>query len=229
MALPLLGLAGIAGKAALKKIAKTMAKRKAKKQTTLTPSKTKKNPTGKKNPTEKDIKKAKDFKNSPEYDKAVKKLEQEMVANTRKLGMTKKNPKASGEMFKTPKVSGGLTKNKPGVSGGLTKNKPGVSGGIVKEIKPGVSGGLTKKKPNLDKDKGVIRGKNPEGSKGIRNRNRRSSGESDTLSLSDEFNVDDYRKGGRVKKMAYGGKVKKTGARRGDGCAVRGKTRGRMI
>ena len=197
MALPLLGLAGVAGKAALKKIAKTMAKRKAKKQTT---------PKAKKNPTEKDIKKAKDFKNSPEYDKAVKKLEQEMVAKTRKLGMTKKNPKASGEMFKTPKVSGGLTKKKPGVSGGLTK-----------------------KKPNLDKDKGVIRGKNPEGSKGIRNRNRRSSGESDTLSLSDEFNVDDYRKGGRVKKMAYGGKVKKTGARRGDGCAVRGKTRGRMI
>ena len=210
MALPLLaGLAGVAGKAALKKIAKTMAKRKAKKQTTSK---------AKKNPTEKDIKKAKDFKNSPEYDKAVKKLEQEMVAKTRKLGMTKKNPKASGEMFKTPKVSGGLT-----------KKKPGVSGGIVKEIKPGVSGGLTKKKPNLDKDKGVIRGKNPEGSKGIRNRNRRSSGESDTLSLSDEFNVDDYRKGGRVKKMAYGGKVKKTGARRGDGCAVRGKTRGRMI
>jgi len=220
MALPLLGLAGVAGKAALKKIAKTMAKRKAKKQTTSK---------AKKNPTEKDIKKAKDFKNSPEYDKAVKKLEQEMVAKTRKLGMTKKNPKASGEMFKTPKVSGGLTKKKPGVSGGLTKKKPGVSGGIVKEIKPGVSGGLTKKKPNLDKDKGVIRGKNPEGSKGIRNRNRRSSGESDTLSLSDEFNVDDYRKGGRVKKMAYGGKVKKTGARRGDGCAVRGKTRGRMI
>jgi len=29
--------------------------------------------------------------------------------------------------------------------------------------------------------------------------------------------------------MSKGGKVKKTGARRGDGCAVRGKTRGRMI
>tara|TARA_R110000796_G_scaffold252233_1_gene385714 strand:+ start:1182 stop:1673 length:492 start_codon:yes stop_codon:yes gene_type:complete len=29
--------------------------------------------------------------------------------------------------------------------------------------------------------------------------------------------------------MAYGGKVKKTGAGRGDGCAVRGKTRGRII
>ena len=203
MALPILaGLAGVAGRAALKKIAKSMAKRKAKKQAA---------PKAKKNPTEKDIKKAKDFKNSPEYNKAVKKLEQEMVNKTRKLGMTKKNPKASGEMFK-----------KPGVSGGITKKKPGVSGGLVKEIKPGVSGKITKKKPNLDKDRGVIRGKNPEGSTGRRNRNRRGSGESDTLSLSDEFNADDFS-------FRKGGKVKKTGARRGDGCAVRGKTRGRMI
>ncbi len=31
------------------------------------------------------------------------------------------------------------------------------------------------------------------------------------------------------KKMAYGGKVKKKGVRRADGCAVRGKTRGRMV
>jgi len=213
MALPILAgikmLAGAAGSAALKKTAKAIAKKKAKK---LTPPKTKKNPTGK------DIKKAKDFKNSPEYNKAVKKLEQEMVSKTRRIGVAKRNPKASGEMFKTPKVSGGITKKKPGVSGGL-----------VKEIKPGVSGKITKKKPNLDKDRGVIRGKNPEGSKGIRNRNRRGSGESDTLSLADEFNADDFRKGGRVKKMAYGGKVKKTGARRGDGCAVRGKTKGRMI
>ena len=46
------------------------------------------------------------------------------------------------------------------------------------------------------------------------------SGESRTRRLSDEFNVDDYRKGG---------KVKKTGARRGDGCATKGKTRGRMV
>ena len=35
--------------------------------------------------------------------------------------------------------------------------------------------------------------------------------------------------GGKVKKMAYGGSVKKTGARRADGCAVRGKTKGRMV
>ena len=218
MALPILaGLAGAAGRAALKKISKSMAKKKAKK---LTPPKAKKNPTGK--DIKKAIKEAKDFKNSPEYNKAVKKLEQEMVAKTRKLGMTKKNPKASGEMFKKPGVSGGLTKNKPGVSGGLTKNKPGVSGGLVKEIKPGVSGKITKKKPNLDKDRGVIRGKNPEGSKGIRNRNRRGSGESDTLSLADEFNADDFS-------FRKGGKVKKTGARRGDGCAVKGRTKGRII
>ena len=50
--------------------------------------------------------------------------------------------------------------------------------------------------------------------------------------------------GGKVKKMAYGGKVKKmadgkmvtkkkkttkVAKRRGDGCAVKGKTRGRMV
>jgi hypothetical protein len=35
--------------------------------------------------------------------------------------------------------------------------------------------------------------------------------------------------GGKVKKMAYGGSVKKTGARRADGCAVKGKTKGRMV
>lgn len=209
MALPILaGLAGAAARAALKKIAK----KKAKKQAA---------PKAKKNPTKKDIKKAKDFKNSPEYNKAVKKLEQEMVNKTRKLGMAKKNPKASGEMFK-----------KPGVSGGITKKKPGVSGGLVKEIKPGVSGKITKKKSNFDKDKGVIQGKNPKGSTGNRNTLGGRSGESNTIRLSDEFNVDDfgfYNKGGKVKKMAYGGKVKKTGARRADGCAVRGKTRGRII
>ena len=189
MALPLLaGLAGVAGKAALKKIAKTMAKKKAKKQPA---------PKTKKNPTEKDIKKAKDFKNSPEYDKAVKKLEQEMVNKTRNIGMAKKNPK----------VSGGITKNKPGVSGGITKNK----------------------QRDFKNNEGVIQGNNPKGSTGVRNRNSYTSGESDSIGLSDEFNVDDFRKGGKVKKMAYGGKVKKTGAGRGDGCAVKGKTRGRII
>jgi hypothetical protein len=38
--------------------------------------------------------------------------------------------------------------------------------------------------------------------------------------------------GGMIKKMAYGGKVKmmKSGGKvRGDGCAVRGKTKGRMV
>ncbi len=200
MALPLLArLAGAAGRAVLKK----MAKKKAKK---LTPPKTKK-----KNPTEKDIKKAKDFKNSPEYNKAVKKLEQEMVSKTRKLGMTKKNPKASGEMFKKPGVSGGITKNKPGVSGGITKD------GIPKRYMPGKkarSQELIKKLEKVESKPDNL---------------QKFSGESRTRRLSDEFNVDDYRKGGKVKKMAYGGKVKKTGARRGDGCAVRGKTKGRMI
>lgn len=35
--------------------------------------------------------------------------------------------------------------------------------------------------------------------------------------------------GGSVKKMAKGGSVKSSASRRGDGCAQRGKTRGRMI
>ena len=204
MALPLLaGLAGVAGKAALKKIAKTMAKKKAKKQPA---------PKTKKNPTEKDIKKAKDFKNSPEYDKAVKKLEQEMVNKTRNIGMAKKNPK----------VSGGITKNKPGVSGGITKNKPEPTGkytedGIPKRYMPSEktrSQELIKKLEKVERKPDSI---------------QKFSGESRTPRLSDEFNVDDFKKGGKVKKMAYGGKVKKTGAGRGDGCAVRGKTRGRII
>ena len=39
------------------------------------------------------------------------------------------------------------------------------------------------------------------------------------------------RKGGKVKKMAYGGKVKSgsSASRRADGCAVKGKTRGRIV
>ena len=39
------------------------------------------------------------------------------------------------------------------------------------------------------------------------------------------------RKGGKVKKMAYGGKVKSgsSASRRADGCAVKGRTKGRMI
>jgi hypothetical protein len=190
MALPILaGLAGAAGRAALKKMAKKKAK-------TQAAPKTKKNSTGK------DIKKAKDFKNSPEYNKAVKKLEQEMVTKTRKLGMTKKNPKASGEMFKKPKVSGGITKKKPEPTGKYTED------GIPKRYMPSKkarSQELIKKLEKVERKPDSI---------------QKFSGESRTPRLSDEFNVDDFSKGG---------KVKKTGARRGDGCAVRGKTRGRMI
>ena len=38
-------------------------------------------------------------------------------------------------------------------------------------------------------------------------------------------------KGGKVKKMAYGGKVKSgsSASRRADGCAVKGKTKGRIV
>ena len=35
--------------------------------------------------------------------------------------------------------------------------------------------------------------------------------------------------GGKVNKMAKGGKVKKSNKSRGDGCAQRGKTKGRMV
>jgi hypothetical protein len=38
-----------------------------------------------------------------------------------------------------------------------------------------------------------------------------------------------YKKGGPVKKMASGGAVKSSASNRGDGCATRGKTKGRMV
>ena len=37
------------------------------------------------------------------------------------------------------------------------------------------------------------------------------------------------KKGGRVKKMAKGGSVKSNASKRADGCAQRGKTKGRMV
>lgn len=37
------------------------------------------------------------------------------------------------------------------------------------------------------------------------------------------------KKGGAVKKYASGGSVKSSASRRADGCAIRGKTKGRMI
>lgn len=38
-----------------------------------------------------------------------------------------------------------------------------------------------------------------------------------------------YKKGGPVKKMASGGVVKSSASSRADGCAARGKTKGRMV
>ena len=38
-----------------------------------------------------------------------------------------------------------------------------------------------------------------------------------------------YKKGGAVKKMASGGAVKSSASGRADGCAMRGKTKGRMV
>jgi hypothetical protein len=37
------------------------------------------------------------------------------------------------------------------------------------------------------------------------------------------------RRGGAVKKMAQGGLVKSSASRRGDGCATKGKTKGRFV
>lgn len=38
-----------------------------------------------------------------------------------------------------------------------------------------------------------------------------------------------YKKGGAIKKMASGGVVKSSASGRADGCAMRGKTKGRMV
>ena len=40
---------------------------------------------------------------------------------------------------------------------------------------------------------------------------------------------DRLKKGGQVKKMAKGGSVKSSASKRADGCAQRGKTKGRMV
>ena len=37
------------------------------------------------------------------------------------------------------------------------------------------------------------------------------------------------KRGGKVKKMASGGVAKSSASKRGDGCAMRGKTRGKMV
>ena len=42
-------------------------------------------------------------------------------------------------------------------------------------------------------------------------------------------NPSEFKRGGKVKKMASGGAVKSSASKRADGCAQRGKTRGRMI
>jgi hypothetical protein len=38
-----------------------------------------------------------------------------------------------------------------------------------------------------------------------------------------------FKKGGTVKKMAKGGSIKSSASRRGDGCATKGKTKGRFV
>lgn len=46
--------------------------------------------------------------------------------------------------------------------------------------------------------------------------------------MEEEVGTTPYKKGGKVKKMAKGGKVG-SASKRADGCCVRGKTKGRMI
>ena len=53
-----------------------------------------------------------------------------------------------------------------------------------------------------------------------------------TLRMNPRMGVDskgiEFKKGGKVKKMASGGKVS-SASKRADGCAIRGKTKGRMV
>lgn len=51
------------------------------------------------------------------------------------------------------------------------------------------------------------------------------------VSPSDMRNTSGFgmKKGGAVKRMAKGGAVKSSASSRGDGCAARGKTRGKII
>ena len=48
------------------------------------------------------------------------------------------------------------------------------------------------------------------------------------VSYDEEGNIEYYKKGGKVKKMAKGGSVS-SASKRADGCATKGKTKGRMI
>lgn len=71
-------------------------------------------------------------------------------------------------------------------------------------------------------------GKQPQ-SGGRKSRMRDMISEEERKELDSPLTVEDYRrpgmkKGGKVKRMAGGGSVT-----RGDGCAARGKTKGRMI
>jgi hypothetical protein len=47
--------------------------------------------------------------------------------------------------------------------------------------------------------------------------------------IARDANIDGMKKGGPVKKMAGGGAVKSSASGRSDGCAVKGKTKGRMV
>lgn len=57
-----------------------------------------------------------------------------------------------------------------------------------------------------------------------------SAPRNDSESIAERTNPmgDVYKKGGKVKKMASGGKTSSASSR-GDGCAMRGKTRGKMV
>ena len=48
-------------------------------------------------------------------------------------------------------------------------------------------------------------------------------------SVGEPLEVEEKAYGGKVNKMAKGGKVKKSSTSRGDGIAQRGKTKGRMV
>lgn len=68
---------------------------------------------------------------------------------------------------------------------------------------------------------------------GLRRTNETGEGRASTGSIREDVRALGrtlgLKKGGKVKKMASGGVVKSSASRRGDGCAARGKTKGRMV
>ena len=68
----------------------------------------------------------------------------------------------------------------------------------------------------------------PEALEMMKQKKREMEREKRQRMMEEEVGATPMRKGGKVKKMAKGGKVG-SASKRGDGCAQRGKTKGRMV